>query len=132
MDELDLTIAQAAEKIGVTNSAVMQMIRGERIPAEKIGKRYYITPAIVDGVVELKEKFGKRWAIHAPWNGGDGLSVKKERKSRQRPKDPEPESLNVYQRLLKKAEDCAENRDFQMACQFYDTLCKSLDLSGME
>lgn len=73
MDGDNLTVDQAAKELGVTAAAVSQMLNKELIPSEKIGRKRYIDRAIIHSVIDLKSQYGRRWAQHAPWNGGEGM-----------------------------------------------------------
>lgn len=67
-----VTVEKAAEIMGCTTSNVNQMLNKELMPFEKIGRKRFIERAIVETTIELKSKYGRRWASKAPWNGGEG------------------------------------------------------------
>lgn len=122
-----VSISDAAKRMGVTATAVSQMCHKETIPSEKVGSKRFIEESIVVAVIELKKEYGKRWSKHAPWNGGEAAAKAVEVAVN----EDEQESLNIYQKLHKAAKDAIDDRDPDKACEFYEILLSSIDLSAM-
>lgn len=111
MDTPDsLTIREAARELGCTETAVSQMIHKQLIPCEKIGRRIYVERAVISAVAQLKADHGRKWAKHAPWNGGEG----------QTPVSDVPSGLNAE--LLKLSRKYIASGHPDIACKLQDVL----------
>ena len=121
--------SEAAKIIGVSAVSLHKWVRDELVPSERSGRKIMIEPEIVKEVKYLREKFGTKWHKHAAWIPGADTTaeptVKKEKK------EVKHIEFNIYERLLMKAREASRAGAFKQACEYYEVLMGSLDLSEM-
>lgn len=112
---------KASKLIGVSPPTLGNWCRKQYLPCEKLGKRIFIEPEVVDIVRDLFQEHGRKWPKHAEWNGT--VNVK--------PAEQKVSIGNVYENLYRKAKDAVKTKNLPLACVLYETLVESLDLSQM-
>lgn len=114
---------KASKIVGVSPPTLGNWCRKQYLPSEKLGKRIFIEPEVVEIVRDLFQEHGRKWPKFADWNGT--VNVK--------PREVEQKVSigNVYENLYRKAKAAVKTKDLPLACVLYETLVESLDLSQM-
>lgn len=121
-----LFVPEAANKIGVSESALCVWIREHKLPVGFFGRKYQIKQSVCDEISSLRTEHGHAWHQHTSWPRSGVVSTNLQDESQQN--DSLDMQLRFFSRLVRRARDLKNKGETALATELLFSAIEELDL----